>query len=203
MSPILHDILVGLSLCADCFAVSLCTGMTTANGTPPRTGRKIIWAAVLFGIIQTGFLAAGWGVGVAASSLVAEKILRFEFYARLLGFLLLLYVGGMMLADGLRKKEDRFSIDALAGILMGAVATSIDALAVGITFACTGYVRLGQLTVPLLVIGVVSFVLSVAGFLIGVGSGKAVQKKIRPELLGGVILIGIGTKILLEHLLAG
>ena len=192
MSPILHDILVGLSLCADCFAVSLCTGMTTANGTPPRTGRKIIWAAVLFGIIQTGFLAAGWGVGVAASSLVAEKVLRFEFYARLL---LLLYVGGMMLADGLRKKEDRFSIDALAGILMGAAATSIDAFSVGFSLALNtpdpGLRTIGPLAE-------FTFAFTLLSVLVGLPFGNLIGRIYGhlARMAGGLILMAIGFNIL-------
>jgi putative Mn2+ efflux pump MntP len=195
MSPILHDILVGLSLCADCFAVSLCTGMTTANGTPPRTGRKIIWAAVLFGIIQTSFLGAGWGVGVAASSLVAEKVLRFEFYARLLGFLLLLYVGGMMLADGLRKKEDRFSIDALTGILMGAAATSIDAFSVGFSLALNtpdpGLRTIGPLAE-------FTFAFTLLSVLVGLPFGNLIGRIYGhlARMAGGLILMAIGFNIL-------
>ena len=196
MAPILHDILVGLSLCADCFAVSLCTGMTTANGTPPRTGRKIIWAAVLFGIIQTGFLAAGWSVGIAASSLVAEKVLRFEFYARLLGFLLLLYVGGMMLADGLRKKEDRFSIDSFAGILMGAVATSIDAFSVGFSLALNTSDPGLRTIVPL---GESTFAFTILAVLVGLPFGHMIGRIYGhiARVIGGLILIAIGVNILL------
>ena len=81
-----------------------------------------------------------------------------------------------------------------------AVATSIDALAVGITYACTGYTTLSQLSTPLLLIGIVSFLLSLFGFSIGVRFGDTVNRKMRPELLGGIILLGIGIKILVEHL---
>jgi putative Mn2+ efflux pump MntP len=122
-----------------------------------------------------------------------------------IAFCLLAFIGGKMIFSAFSEEKERPALDVTSWKArhLLAVATSIDALAVGITFACTGYVRLGQLTVPLLVIGLVSFALSVAGFTIGTRSGEAVNKKIRPELLGGVILVGIGVKILLEHLLAG
>ena len=188
MAPILHDILVGLSLCADCFAVSLCTGLSGKDQNLKRV-------ALTFGIIQTGFLAAGWGVGIAASSLMAEKVLRFEFYARLLGFLLLLYVGGMMLADGLRKKEDRFSIDALAGILMGAAATSIDAFSVGFSLALNtpdpGLRTIGPLAE-------FTFAFTLLSVLVGLPFGNLIGRIYGhlARMAGGLILMAIGFNIL-------
>lgn len=188
MSPILHDILVGLSLCADCFAVSLCTGMTEKK-------QNLTLVALTFGIIQTGLLAAGWGVGEAASSLVAEKILRFEFYARLLGFALLVYVGGMMLIDGLRKKEERFRIDALAGILMGAVATSIDAFSVGLSLALNtpepGLRTIGPLAG-------FTFSFTILAVLTGLPFGNLIGRIYGhlARMAGGLILIAIAFNIL-------
>ena len=79
-----------------------------------------------------------------------------------------------------------------------AVATSIDALAVGISFAFTGFKDVEQLFSPLLIIGFASFVLSLAGNLIGIFFGK--RFNLRMELFGGLVLIGIGVKILIEHL---
>ena len=84
---------------------------------------------------------------------------------------------------------------------MLAIATSIDALAVGISFACTGYHQLSQLTVPLLIIGIVSFFFSTFGYTLGTHFGKNIAKRLKPELLGGLILIAIGVKILTTHLL--
>ncbi|MBR1501614.1 MAG: manganese efflux pump [Bacteroidales bacterium] len=189
MSPILHDILVGLSLCADCFAVSLCTGMTGKK-------QNLMPVALTFAIIQTGFLVAGWGVGFAASTLVAEKVLRFEFYARLLGFLLLLYVGGMMLADGLRKKEDRFSVDAFAGILMGAVATSIDAFSVGFSLALNTPDPGLRSILPL---AESTFAFTLLSVLVGLPFGHLIGRIYGhiARVVGGLILIGIGVNILL------
>ena len=79
-----------------------------------------------------------------------------------------------------------------------AVATSIDALAVGISFACTGMNTFASILTPIIIIGFVSFILSIVGQLLGVYFGKRIN--LRSELLGGIILIAIGIKILLEHL---
>ena len=85
--------------------------------------------------------------------------------------------------------------------LLLAIATSIDALAVGISFACTGYNTLSLLTLPLIIIGLASFILSLLGYYLGRRFGKAITRRLKPELFGGVILIIIGVKILLSHLL--
>ena len=79
-----------------------------------------------------------------------------------------------------------------------AVATSIDALAIGISFAFTGYKSLEEMFLPLLIIGFVSFVISLIGNFIGIFVGKRINLCV--ELLGGLVLIGIGVKILIEHL---
>ena len=189
MSPILNDILVSLSLCADCFAVSLCSGMT---------GKKLHLTpvALTFAIVQTGLLAAGWGVGSAASSLVAEKVLRFGFYARLLGFLLLLYVGGMMIADGIRKKEERFRIDAFTGILAGAFATSIDAFSVGLSLALNTSEPGWKAIVPL---AEFTFSFTILAVLIGLPFGNLISRVFGQvaRIVGGIILLIIALNILL------
>lgn len=187
--------LLAVALAMDCFAVSMAAGMITGR----RDGWLMVRLAFLFGFYQAAMPLLGW---LLIHQVGGEAIRQVDHW---IAFSMLAFIGGKMIFDAFSEEKDRSALDVSSWKArhLLAVATSIDALAIGITFACTGYVRLGQLTVPLLVIGVVSFVLSVAGFLIGVGSGKAVQKKIRPELLGGVILIGIGIRILLEHLLAG
>ena len=91
-----------------------------------------------------------------------------------------------------------FDPTRLSVILTLAVATSIDALAVGISFACTGMTTWQSIGFPIGIIGIVSFVFSIAGCLIGVYFGKRIN--LRAELWAGIILIGIGVKILIEHL---
>ena len=83
-----------------------------------------------------------------------------------------------------------------------AIATSLDALAVGISFDCTGYDTVDSLAVPLLSIGVVSFLFSIVGSLLGVRFGDVVARRLKPELFGGIILIIIGIRILITHLFA-
>ena len=96
-------------------------------------------------------------------------------------------------------EENRhFNPTRLPVILTLAVATSIDALAVGISFACTGMTTWQSIFSPIVIIGIVSFIFSVIGCLIGVYFGKRVN--LRAELWAGIILIGIGVKILIEHL---
>ena len=96
------------------------------------------------------------------------------------------------------EEEHHFNPTRLLVILTLAVATSIDALAVGISFACTGMTSWDSIAFPILIIGIVSFVFSLIGCLIGVYFGKRVN--LRAELWAGIILIGIGVKILIEHL---
>jgi putative Mn2+ efflux pump MntP len=83
-------------------------------------------------------------------------------------------------------------------VLALAVATSIDAMAVGISFAFVGMSSLSSILFPIIIIGIVSFIMSIIGNLAGVYLGKRVN--LHMELWGGIILIGIGVKILIEHL---
>ena len=102
------------------------------------------------------------------------------------------------------RKEEKKSFDprSLRTQVVFAVATSIDALAIGITFACTGYATMGSLTWPLVAIGAVSFLGSLLGFALAFRYGARVTRRFKPEILGGLILIAIGVKILIEHLTA-
>ena len=97
---------------------------------------------------------------------------------------------------------DCFTVSIVSGVIVRrfAIATSIDALAVGISFACIGYHSLNSLLWPLIVIGVVSFTFSVIGYMLGVRFGRRIERRFKPELLGGLILLVIGVKILLSHL---
>ena len=99
------------------------------------------------------------------------------------------------------EEEQFFNPDRLRTQLMVAVATSIDALAVGISFVCAGYERASQLTVPLVIIGVVSVFFSLFGTWLGRRFGLTISRRLKPGLFGGVILILIGVKILVSHLL--
>lgn len=105
-----------------------------------------------------------------------------------------------MIKDSFGGEEDaHFDPTKITNQLLFAVATSIDALAVGISFACLGYKNMAQLSEPLIIIGVCSFVMSVLGNVLGVVFGKSIVKRLKPELVGGIILLLIGFRILYEH----
>lgn len=188
----IDSLLIAFALAMDCFAVSVVCGVIIRRFDTPLALRL----AFFFGLFQALMPLIGWFLTS-----------RFSGYLQAvdhwIAFAMLLIIGGKMAADSFKEEEDASSIHPRKWKtqLLLAVATSIDALAIGISYACTGYNELGQLSTPLLLIGLVSFGMSLLGFGIGARFGDTVNQKLRPELLGGIILIGIGVKVLLEHLL--
>lgn len=187
----LQNFLIALALAMDCFAVSVACSVILRREA--RLG-IMLRLAFLFGLFQALMPLIGW----LLTSFLQKEI---EAYDHWVAFGMLAFIGGKMIRDSF-KEEDEASIhpERWSTALLLAVATSIDALAVGITYACTGYTTIGSLTVPLVTIGVVSFLMSVLGYRLGARFGEAVNRRIRPELLGGIILIAIGLRILAEHL---
>lgn len=180
-------LLLALGLSMDAFAVSVCKGLSVK-----RAGLK---QGALCGAWFGGFQALMPLIGFFLGSLFAQAIEAFDHW---IAFVLLGLIGANMLKEAFSKgecescREADFSFKAM---LVMAVATSIDALAVGISLAMAGNVNI-WLAVAL--IGVVTFGLSMAGVKIGNVFGSRYEKK--AQLAGGVILILLGTKILLEHL---
>ena len=181
--------LLAVSLAMDCFTVSITGGIIV---------RRICWRtclvmAFLFGLFQALMPLIGW----YGASHFRHLIEQFDHW---IAFGLLAFLGIRMIKEGLGD-EDKCCFDPhkLKVILTLAVATSIDALAVGISFAFVGMNTFTDILRPIVIIGIVSFLLSVVGHLLGVSFGRVVQK-FRPEVLAGVILIAIGVKILIEHL---
>ena len=106
-----------------------------------------------------------------------------------------------MVIESFKEEEQRrFNPRSYKVIFTLAIATSIDALAVGVSFSCMGYDSIIPLMYPAVVIGFVSFTLSIAGLAIGLRFGKGIAKRLRAEMCGGIILILIGIKVLTEHL---
>lgn len=180
--------LLAVCLAIDCFTVSVASGVIL---------RRIHWRtfftmAFFFGFFQALMPLLGW-LGASRFSRLIEA------YDHWIAFSLLAFLGVRMIREYFKKSEEhRFDPTRLKVIMALAVATSIDALAVGISFAFTGYDTLDKLAYPLYAIGVSSFVISLVGSLIGVFFGK--RFNCRMELLGGLVLISIGVKILVEHL---
>lgn len=191
MATLLELLFLAVALAMDCFTVSTVCGVIL---------RRIQWitilrTAVFFGLFQALMPLIGWG----CTSFFASYIEAVDHW---IAFGLLLFLGGKMIREAFQPEEHHgFDPTSLRTQLVFAVATSIDALAIGISFACTGYRCLADLTEPLLVIGLVSFVFCIAGYLLGIRFGDTVNRRVKPELFGGIILIVIGIKVLLSHLM--
>ena len=184
-------ILLAVALAMDCFTVSIVSGLTSQDSKlhEPWLYRM----AFLFGCFQAFMPLLGW-LGIIHFQTYIEA------YDHWIAFGLLAFLGIRMIKESFAEEECSFDPSKLKTQLIMAVATSIDALAIGISFACTGYKDISQLTFPLIAIGIGSFVFGVLGQHLGIHFGESIRKRIRPELLGGCILIFIGIKILFEHL---
>ena len=201
---LLDIILLAVALAMDCFTVSIVSGVidhgdwhNDSSEAKIRGPVPVIYLrmAFLFGFFQAMMPLLGW-LGISHFQAYMEA------YDHWIAFGLLGFIGGKMIWESFGDEEDQhFNPRKLRTQLLLAVATSIDALAVGISFACTGFSMVSQLTVPLLIIGVVSFLFSIVGYHLGSRFGKAITRRLKPELFGGIILVLIGLKILLSHLL--
>ena len=189
MQLIITLLLMGVGLAMDAFAVSICKGLSM---------KKVKWQhSVVIGLFFGGFQALMPFIGWLLGSQFEQYITKIDHW---IAFILLGIIGGKMLYEAIKGDEEECDccknmekLD-LKELFILAIATSIDALAVGITFAFLKYPVVKAVTI----IGVVTFVISLAGVYIGNFFGSRFKKK--AEIAGGVILIGIGLKILLEHL---
>ena len=200
-------ILLAVALAMDCLTVSIVSGLASKSSVNCKLSARPEGAlssertvnlrmAFFFGLFQAMMPLIGW-LGISHFQTYMEA------YDHWIAFGLLAFIGGRMVWESLHPEEEQhFNPRRLRTQLLLAVATSIDALAVGISFACTGYTSVGQLTLPLIIIGAVSFLFSLIGYQVGARFGKSASQRLKPELLGGVILILIGVKILASHLLA-
>jgi len=189
--------LLAVALAMDCFTVSIVSGVILSNRFPlfSKEGLGVFRLAFLFGAFQALMPLIGW----IATSRFSEHL---EFIDHWIAFALLAFIGGKMIKESFDEEEKHtFDPQRLRTQMLLAVATSIDALAIGISFACTGYHQLSQLTIPLVIIGIVSFLFSILGYILGARFGKSIARRLKPELLGGIILVVIGVKILMTHLL--
>lgn len=181
---------LALALAMDCFTVSIVSGVIIRK----YVLSVILRMAFLFGLFQAMMPFIGW-LGTSHFSHYLESVDHW------IAFGLLAFLGGKMIKDSFGSEEEaHFNPSKLTSQLLFAVATSIDALAVGISFACLGYKSVDQLAVPLAIIGVCSFVMSILGNVLGVVCGKSIVKRLKPELIGGIILLLIGFRILYEHI---
>lgn len=178
----LELVFLAVGLAMDAFAVSVCKGLTLKNASV----KYCLCAGAFFG----GFQALMPVIGYFLGNIFSGYIQSLDHWV---AFALLCVLGINMIA-GAKKEEEADSSFAFKSMLLLAVATSIDALAVGITFA---FLKT-DIVFSVFVIGIITFAISFAGVKIGCAFGSAVKSK--AEIIGGAILIIIGTKILLEHL---
>ena len=184
MAVFIELLLIGVGLSMDAFAVSICKGLAMR-----RVNKK---QAFVIGLFFGGFQALmpfiGWALGTQFESYITS-------IDHWIAFVLLVFIGGKMIAEAVRPEDENVEIDKMdppldvKEMFVLAVATSIDALAVGITYP------IGE---AVTIIGLTTFCISIGGVYVGNFFGNRYKKK--AELAGGIILVLIGVKILLEHL---
>lgn len=186
---ILTIILLAIGLAMDCFAVSVCKGLTSPHGYVPRYVKPMLMA-LLFGVFHAGMPLIGYFTGSFFASF-------FERFAPWIALALLGFIGGKMIYDSLHDDNDEAHLADFSfwGLLSLAFATSMDTLATGVIF-------IPHPEVLWLAVGVIAatcFVFSMTGFVLGHIVGA--HLRVNVNILGGVILILIGVKIFLEGIL--
>ena len=177
--------LLSLGLAMDAFAVSI------SYGCAPKkpSAREMFLIAFLFGSFQAIMPVIGWNLGKFFADLILD-------YAHWIAFGLLSYIGIKMIIEGLKgnkTKDDKISGDhdiAITRLFILAIATSIDSLAVGLSFAIIGY----EIIIPAIIIGLVTFVCCIIGVRAGIKLSSILGTK--AEIFGGLVLIAIGVKML-------
>ena len=180
-------LLIAISLSIDCFAVAISISISLKTPSPLQISR----VALSFGVFQALMTLIGWLIGQTIVGLI-------EAYDHWLAFGLLTFIGLRMFREAFRSKGDeKNNVDMTKGlILLGlAIATSIDALAVGLTFSLLEV----NIALASSVIGITAVLATIIGFALGKRVGKLFGK--RAEAIGGVVLIAIGLRILLTHIL--
>ncbi len=178
--------LIGIGLAMDAFAVSICKGLAS----PSRDMRTALILAASFGFFQGLMPVIGYFLGASFSTFI-------EPVDHWIAFVLLVLIGAKMVYDAIRGDDEGEGCDSRTSvkeIIMLSIATSIDALAIGISFALLSV----DIVQAALTIGIITFALSFIGFWIGHAFGARFEKG--ALIFGGIVLILIGLKILFEHL---
>lgn len=182
---IFNSVLLGVGLAMDAFSVSMANGLNE----PSMKRKKMCGIAGVFAIFQALMPMIGW----ICVHTVVQYFQAFEKFIPWIALILLVYIGGKMLWDGIKKKEEDEEEAAGVGfsaLLVQGVATSIDALSVGFTIADYGFMAA---LICALIIAAVTFVICMGGLIIGKKFGTKLSNK--AAILGGVILIFIGIEI--------
>lgn len=176
--------LIALGLAMDAFAVSIASGVVIKR----RQLQNAFKFGIFFGSFQMIMPVLGWAAGVGLKDFIAG-------IDHWVAFGLLVFIGGKIIYESFRlERTEEARVFGFREMLLLAVATSIDALAIGLSFAFLDI----SIVAPVLIIGAVTFTLSFLGVFLGSTVGHFFERKL--EVAGGLVLIGIGIKILLEHL---
>lgn len=180
-------VVIAIGLSMDAFAVSICKGLSVSRIKPAH----IFTVGMYFGGFQALMPLIGYMLGKQFESVITD-------IDHWIAFILLAIIGGNMIREAVKggddSCDDSFSFKTMLPL---AVATSIDALAIGVTFA---FLRVNIISAVAL-IGTITFVISGAG--LGIGNSFGAKYKLKSQILGGVILVMLGCKILIEHLFFG
>ena len=179
-------ILVGIGLAVDSFAVSVCTGVVTRT----VLFKHALRVGFFLGLVQGLAPVIGGLIGIGLKELI-------QTIDHWVAFFLLALVGGKMIYDGIRNKPNipRGNLLKIRALLIMGVATSIDAVVVGIGFGLIGV----NLLLAGLIVGATTFIIAAAGVMLGAHFSRLTR--LRLEILAGIVLIGIGVRILVEHLM--
>ena len=182
--------LLAIGLAMDCFAVSIASGIILKR----TRWKPMLIMAFTFGLFQAIMPFIGWMFAKSFSHFI-------ESIDHWIAFAILAFLGGRMIWESFKEEEccQLFNPTSLKVVFTMAVATSIDALAIGISFAFLGVQSYHAILSPILIIGLVSFVMSLIGLLFGIQCGCGIARKLKAELWGGIILVLIGLKILIRH----
>lgn len=189
MALVIELFLLGVGLSMDAFAVSVCKGL----GMKKLNKKQALIIGLYFGGFQALMPFVGWLLGSQFQKYITSIDHR-------IAFILLGFIGGKMMIEAVREWNEEEVVDVMdapidhKNMLVLAVATSIDALTVGITFAFLGTPIVEAITI----IGITTMVISIAGVVVGNFFGSRYKSK--AEFIGGLILVLLGLKILLEHL---
>lgn len=178
-----ESILIAVGLAMDAFAVSVCKGLSMKI----MSWKKACIIALYFGFFQMFMPTVGYIIGTSFSELL-EKLDHWVV------FILLFFIGGKMIKEAFNKEkklDDKIDFNTM---ILLALATSIDALAVGVTYA---FLEVSNIIFSFFLIGIITFVISLIGVKIGNKFGNKYGNK--AEFVGGLILIFMGFKILMEH----
>jgi len=178
-------IFVAVGLSVDAFSVAIGIGAVNTK----RSWVPVLRLAAAFGLFQFAMPIAGWLAGLTIVNIIGD-------FDHWIAFVLLAFIGGKMIWDGCKNESEEGKADQTRGLplLLLSIATSIDALAVGFSFSILKV----SILFPAAIIGIVCFLMTAIGMIFGKALAKYFGKKV--EIFGGVVLIVIGVKILIDHL---